>query len=490
MAKPELSERQKRILEYIAQYTSSNGRPPTIREIGHATDISSTSVVNYNLNKLREKGYVARNAEVARGLELTDKAKAFEVVSEAQSSKFKGITPSKTVVELQGAIGRWLEVVYRPYDFSSVFDSTAVGCRINSDGDVIELALNGLELESLPTPILQMENLRELHLNRNKLKSLPPLIDSLQNLNILMIRNNQLTSLPKEIGRLDTLEYIDVANNQLTKLPRELARLSQLKMIAVEDNPLEQPPPEITKQGIAAILEYLSSLPDESSEHSEAKLILVGDGEVGKTCLANRLVFNSFSETTRTVGICVLNWNVLAPSKRHEKVQLNLWDFGGQEIYHSTHQFFLTKRSVYMLVWNARKSGNPERLSYWLNAITARGGDSPVILVMTKQDEFDGDLNLKDVKERFPQVVDAIKVDSKSGRGISVLTDLIRKVVWELPLMRTRWVSSWYRVRHRLESDTRTWISYDEFRLICLSEELNDKQIDILDEYLPLVSAK
>jgi repressor LexA len=74
MAKRELSDRQKNILIYIDSYVSKSGRPPTIREIGKATEISSTSVVNYNLNKLREKGFLLRDAEVSRGLQLTEKA--------------------------------------------------------------------------------------------------------------------------------------------------------------------------------------------------------------------------------------------------------------------------------------------------------------------------------------------------------------------------------------------------------------------------------
>lgn len=69
-----LSERQKAILDYIWRYVREAGRPPTIREIGEAANISSTSVVNYNLNKLNEKGYVARDAEVSRGLRLTEQA--------------------------------------------------------------------------------------------------------------------------------------------------------------------------------------------------------------------------------------------------------------------------------------------------------------------------------------------------------------------------------------------------------------------------------
>ncbi len=72
--KDELSDRQKKILLYMDHYMGDHNRPPTIREIGAATDISSTSVVNYNLTKLTEKGFIKREAEVSRGLTLTEKA--------------------------------------------------------------------------------------------------------------------------------------------------------------------------------------------------------------------------------------------------------------------------------------------------------------------------------------------------------------------------------------------------------------------------------
>jgi repressor LexA len=70
-----LSERQEKMLDYIWRYIQESGRPPTIREIGEAVKISSTSVVNYNLTKLTEKGYLDRDAEVSRGLRFTEKAK-------------------------------------------------------------------------------------------------------------------------------------------------------------------------------------------------------------------------------------------------------------------------------------------------------------------------------------------------------------------------------------------------------------------------------
>jgi repressor LexA len=67
-----LSERQRRILEFIKDFVLENGYPPTIREIGEAVDISSTSVVNYNLNALQKEGHIIRDRTVSRGIRLTE----------------------------------------------------------------------------------------------------------------------------------------------------------------------------------------------------------------------------------------------------------------------------------------------------------------------------------------------------------------------------------------------------------------------------------
>jgi len=65
-----LSERQQRILKFADEYIEENGYPPSIREIGAAAGISSTSVVTYNLLRLEEKGYISRDRDVSRGLKL------------------------------------------------------------------------------------------------------------------------------------------------------------------------------------------------------------------------------------------------------------------------------------------------------------------------------------------------------------------------------------------------------------------------------------
>ncbi len=80
MSDQKLSARQKAMLVFIDNFMQENGYPPTIREIGKACDISSTSVVNYNLNKLEREGYLTRDREVSRGLRLANRANQGSVV--------------------------------------------------------------------------------------------------------------------------------------------------------------------------------------------------------------------------------------------------------------------------------------------------------------------------------------------------------------------------------------------------------------------------
>ena len=72
MAKGKLSDRQRDIITFIGKFSREHGYPPTIRQIGEAVKISSTSVVNYNLNKLEKDGYITRDLKVSRGVRLVE----------------------------------------------------------------------------------------------------------------------------------------------------------------------------------------------------------------------------------------------------------------------------------------------------------------------------------------------------------------------------------------------------------------------------------
>jgi repressor LexA len=100
-----LSERQQNILRFIWDYVEEFNRPPTIREIGGNVNISSTSVVNYNLNKLEERGLLERDSDVSRGIRFTDDALALlGKVSEAVTEVVDGIVDRLVRIPLVGTI--------------------------------------------------------------------------------------------------------------------------------------------------------------------------------------------------------------------------------------------------------------------------------------------------------------------------------------------------------------------------------------------------
>ena len=72
VSKRKLPARRQQILNFIQEFIGENGIPPTVRDIQRACDVSSTSVVDYNLHKLRQARYLNRRPDVARGIELLD----------------------------------------------------------------------------------------------------------------------------------------------------------------------------------------------------------------------------------------------------------------------------------------------------------------------------------------------------------------------------------------------------------------------------------
>ena len=71
-----LSSKQQHIIDFTRRFWEDRGYPPTIRDIVNGCGISSTSVVDYNLNVLEREGYIRRHPEVSRGIELLARSSA------------------------------------------------------------------------------------------------------------------------------------------------------------------------------------------------------------------------------------------------------------------------------------------------------------------------------------------------------------------------------------------------------------------------------
>ncbi|WP_100900079.1 leucine-rich repeat domain-containing protein [Nostoc flagelliforme] len=306
--------------------------------------------------------------------------------------------------------------------------------------DLTMLLLDNNQLSSLPPEISQLSRLVTLLLNNNQLSSLPPEISQLSNLTTLFLENNQLSSLPPEISQLSDLALLFLENNQLSSLPPEIGQLCDLIELNLDKNPLTSPPPEIVEQGTQAILTYLRERLQDSQRQWISKLLIVGEGGVGKTSLLRALRGEKFDTQESTTHGIEIKWLDLShPSKAGTTMHLKTWDFGGQEIYHATHQFFLTNRSLFLLAWNARLGFEQGKLYYWLDTIKALAPESPILLVATHIDERDADLPLKELRDKYPQIVEHYKISSKISRGVEELRQAIAEAAAKLPLMGEIW---------------------------------------------------
>ncbi|MEL6160447.1 MAG: COR domain-containing protein [Cyanobacteria bacterium J06627_32] len=371
------------------------------------------------------------------------------------------------------------------------------------------LDLSQNKLTDVPSELGQLANLSWLDLSQNKLTDVPPELGQLANLSRLDLSQNKLTDVPSELGQLANLSRLDLSQNrlgnlstqlfqlakltelyldqnQLTSLPPELWQLDSLLVLDLDQNPdLSSPPPEVLKQGTQAILTYLREQHTENQPQWLSKLLIVGEGGVGKTSLLRALMDEPFqSEQATTHGIEIKPLPLAHPAEINVNMTLNTWDFGGQEIYHATHQFFLTNRSLFLLVFNARIGFEQSKLIYWLKTIRANAPESPIVLVATYTDERDADLPFTDIKEQFPKIAAFHEVSNKTGKGIHSLKTTIAQTAADLPLMGESWPVTWLKFANSLRGDTKKEITPRRFFMQMTKAGISDASKSVLANWL------
>jgi len=343
------------------------------------------------------------------------------------------------------------------------------------------LSIKGNRLQKFPTAVSDVKTLEKLDLSENKIKSVEDdAFDGLENLIELDLSFNELTYLPTSLGKLSKLKRLNLSGNKIRSLPKEFENLTSLEFLDFEGNPIGRVPVEITSQGVSGIINYYLSLGD-SVQLFEAKLLIVGQGNVGKTYLMNRLMHDSIPETRTTEGIDIKMWRI--PTISSPDFRVNIWDFGGQEIYHSTHQFFLTKRSLYLLVWEARTDQHLISFDYWLNVIRLLSNNSPVIVALNKIDERIANIDEKSLKAKFKNIVAFHQVSAVTGQNIKQLTSKIGTEIDSLPLIGDKLPKVWLEIRTKLESLEANYISFEQYLTICNQHGLSNKRAIFLSQY-------
>lgn len=258
------------------------------------------------------------------------------------------------------------------------------------------------------------------------------------------------------------------ANNKKKgeKYYREVQRLGQIIVDVA---------PEIAEKGIAATKNWLDERRSKQQfQNTEIKLILIGNSTAGKTSLSRYLrerVYEHGQPTTH--GIQRERWPAA------DDLQVNIWDFGGQEYYHATHRLFLSRNSVYVLVWDAcTDKGGTEPTEIWY----PEEGHSSMALL----EHFPHLWWLKNIRHFTSgsnPPVSVLLVQNKSARdGIKRLSPELEKPPFELL---PEWIDNHIDIaasaqhQHDPQPDTRKWQrSFEEFE-----ERLFDKLKSQLTHY-------
>ena len=215
--------------------------------------------------------------------------------------------------------------------------------------------------------------------NISTLELLYPVLEGLD-----LSHNDLRDEFNPNIGHHSHLKWIKLGRNkELEKIPMEFAHLKntrQLTELSMDHLPnLREPPPEYQNVSLAHLLTYMRSRLKESVYYRTIKLFFIGSGERGKTTLLRRLRgLPEDRKVDRTTGIDIEDWTFPESKKFSFKQYKNpihflAWDFAGQDVYHTTHQCFYSRRSIYLALFRlSDELAGVNELEPWLRNVQVR----------------------------------------------------------------------------------------------------------------------
>ncbi|MEI7461727.1 MAG: leucine-rich repeat domain-containing protein, partial [Pirellula sp.] len=300
------------------------------------------------------------------------------------------------------------------------------------------------------TPLAELANLQSLECSGTQVNDLMPLaqLANLQSLNCIGTRVTDLTPL---IG-LRSLTTLQASSCQLLSFPVALLRADTPIELHLYRTIIPGIPTEVLSQNYTddcreSLLAHVNDLAAGAEHVVDVKVIVIGNGRIGKTQICNRLRGEPFEvQADSTHGITVRQTE-LPMCAGSDPAVLNLWDFGGQDLYHGTHSLFLKSRAVFVVVWTPKAETKVEYeyggmrfrnqpLPYWLDYVrNAAGSVCPVVLVQNQcdapQDEVRQPPADSELLDAFPYL-QQVHYSAREDRKRDSLNEALREAIKHL----------------------------------------------------------
>ena len=219
---------------------------------------------------------------------------------------------------------------------------------------------------------------------------------------------------------------------------------------------------------------------------NESKVILLGDGGAGKTYLVDR-IFNDGEKLPRThepdttTGILIRDYPM--EMENGSLMSVRFWDFGGQQIMHSMHRCFLTSRSLYVVLLDARNDTQDFQAYYWLNNIKSFAPDAPVILVINKMDQNPtASVNQRELTRKYPNLKEVIRISALKDEK-EEFDHFLYRLKQQLTILDgygMEFPISWFQIMKTLEEKHQKEVYYieqDDYEDICIENGIKDPEI-------------